>query len=178
MALTAGYTRVCTTGSRASGIQTLYLVSASEVSTATLNTGSTEYSAFTLATGKRFWSFEFEQDQAEYRQTVTPNRFADPKVLHEIEIFADDISVILRTELALILTNHPCGYVAVVVDNNGVKWVVGYSQSFTSTRSMHVKDMKWATAKALGEVPGTSIIFESTDKDLSLSFTGTVDVTV
>jgi hypothetical protein len=158
MAITAGLTLACTDGFMA-GIKKLYLIDKADLVSFSLASGSTEdYDTCTLGTSKKWWVFDFEEDLAELRWTVEGER-GSYKVTIEIEAFIKGQSGTKTTALKQLIDNSPCGFYALVTDNNAITWVVGYNEDFIAgERPLRLASMNATTLKALGEVAGTTYI--------------------
>ncbi len=176
MALTSGLTLTCTDGF-AAGLKALYLIDKADVAF-TLASGSTDtYDTVTLDSGKIWYQFEFEEDLAEFRETVEGER-GSYKVTQEVEFFVKGLSATKRGDLQSLLDNSPCGFVAAVKDNNDVVWILGYNESFKlGERPVRVKSDTTTTLKALGEVAGSTIVLNCITKVKALTCTGTIDIT-
>ena len=175
MSLSSGLTLSCATG-KAAGLQALYLIDAADFTSAALSSGTTsEYGTITLASGKKWYQFEFEQDYAEYRENVEGER-GSYKVTHEIEFYVPGINSTNRDALQQILDNSPCGFMAVVTDSNGVNWLVGYTESLAKTRPVRLLTDASTTAKALGEVNGSTITLQSIDSEKAYTIKSTTSI--
>ncbi len=161
MALTAGITLNCSTDKFKAGIKALYLIDKGDVTSMALASGSpVNYSTITLGTGKKWYKFEFEEDQANYSWAIEGER-GSFKATHKIEIFIKGISSTIVTALKAVIDSSNCGFYAVVEDNNGLKWVVGYNEDFKAgERPVRVETMTFDTMKALGEVAGTTVVLQ------------------
>lgn len=159
MALTSGISLNCSTDKYKAGIKTLYLIDEADVVSMTLASGSTvDYDTITLGTSKKWYKFEFEEDQASYTWAAEGER-GSYKVTHKIEIYVKGQSGTKITALKQLIDNSPCGFYAVVEDNNAVKYVVGYNEDFTTgERPVRLESMTYDSAKALGEISGTTVV--------------------
>ena len=66
--------------------------------------------------------------------------------------------------------------VAIAEDANGLKWVVGYSENFTTDRALKITSDTTTTGKALTDLTGSTIVLMSEDNEKVRSFTGSVPV--
>ncbi len=166
MSLTGGLTLVCGTG-QAAGIKELYAIDIADLTSFTLASGSTsEYDTCTLVSAKFWRKFEFEQDQAEFRETVEGER-GSYKVTHEVEIFVNGLAEAYRDAIQELIDNSPCGLILLVKDNTDVVHVMGYSADFLKTRPARIASVARTTLKALAEIPGSTIVLKSIDTDLA-----------
>jgi len=73
MTIAAGYTKTC--GSKSSGLKNVWLIDKADVTSMTLGTGLTStYGIITLGSSKKWYEFEFAQDEAELRTAVEAQR--------------------------------------------------------------------------------------------------------
>lgn len=160
MALTAGLTLACT-AARAGGIKTVHFISAAELTSMTLASGSTvNYSTITLASGKKWYKYEFEEDMAEFRETTEGNK-GSFLVTQEIEIFFPAMDSTNLGAIQKLYDESACGLIAIVTDSNDVKWVVGYNAEFLKERPLRVVSDNTTTNKALNETPGSTIVLRA-----------------
>src|SRR3990172_6670630 len=125
MALTIGTKNPCEI--RSGGLVKLFLANVEDVTSFTL-TGAL-YSAVTMVITKVFFEFEFEQDTAEIRETVSREN-GSSKVVHEIEFFVPKLTQANSDVLQQLLEQSSCGVLAIAEDANGNKWVTGYSEKY------------------------------------------------
>ena len=173
MSLTGGLTLSCATA-QAAGIKELYAIDIADLTSFTLASGSTsEYDTITLVTAKFWQKFEFEQDQAEFRENVEAAR-GSHKVTHEVEIFINGLAATYRDAIQELIDNSPCGLILLVKDNNDVVHVMGYSEDFAKTRPARVSSVANTTLKALAEIPGSTVVLQSIDTDLAFWTSATI----
>lgn len=166
MALTAHLTLDCTDGI-AAGLKTIYIIDVDDLTSMTLASGSTsEYDTITLLTAKHFWTFDFEEDMAEFRESLEGER-GSYKVTHEVEFFVKGLAEAKRDALQELISNSPCGFVVVAKDANDVHWVVGYSEEWLKERPARISGLENTTLKALAEIPGATVTLQSIDTDLA-----------
>ena len=177
MALTTGLSRICEPVS--GGLKALWLANAADIAETgfTLN-GAGEYSAVTMEGGKVFYKFEFKKDSAEIRENVA-GEGGNVEVSHEIEIFLQKQSKTNRNAVSEIITASPCGMIGIAEDNNGTKWVVGYSENFRGKgdrRTLEILSDASLGGKALTDPSGSTVILMSKDNLKSSIYTGSVPV--
>lgn len=173
MSLTGGLTLNCAAGKPA-GIRAFYLIDKADFMSATLASGSTStFETITLESGATWKKFEFEQDQAEMRENVEGER-GSYKVTHEVEIYLPGITVDNRDAIQDFINNSACGFVSAVTDNNNVTWILGYSTAYGTDRPLRLLTDETTTAKALGEIPGSTVTFQSIDSDKACKTTATI----
>jgi len=179
MALTTGLSRICEANS--GGLKALYLANCADLSETGFTTnGAGEYNAMTMEASKAFFKFEFKKDLAEYRENGAMSEGGSWEVTHEIEIFIQKLNKTNRNAIAEIIDASYCGMVAVVELNNGIMFVVGYSEAFRekgSRRCLELLTDASLGGKALTDASGSTIILQSKDSEKARIFTGTVDET-
>jgi len=166
MALTLGLTLSCT-DAIAAGVKSIYIIDKSDVTSMTLASGTvSNYSTITLVSGKHWWEYDFEEDQAEFRETTEGER-GSYKVTHEVEFYVKGLAQAKRDALQELIDNSVCGFVVAVKDSNDVIWIIGYSEEFTTTRAATVSGLENKTMKALGEIPGATVTLKSIDTKMA-----------
>lgn len=177
MAITSGLTLTCTDGF-AAGLKALYLIDKADLVSFTLTSASTDdYDTITLGTSKKWYKFEFEEDLAEFRETVEGDR-GSYKVTQEIEFFVKGLSASKRGDIMQLLNSSPCGFYAIATDNNGINWVVGYNETFTlGERPVRLASDTTTTMKALGEVAGSTIVLRCITTVKALTTTASIVIT-
>ena len=149
------------TAARAGGIKTVHFISAADVTSLTLATGSTTvYGTITLGSGKKFYKYEFEEDMAEFRETTEGNK-GSFLVTQEVEMFFPAMDATNLGAIQKLMDESACGLIAVVTDSNDVKWVVGYNPEFLKERPLRVVSDNSTTNKALNETPGSTVVLRA-----------------
>lgn len=171
LTLQAGITRVC--GARSGGMSALYLADASDVTSFT-QTGNL-WSAVTMVGAALFKKFEFEQDTASFKEDGGVEN-GSTKVDHTIEAYFGKMTQTNRDRMQDILDSSVCGVIAIIVDNNGQKWVAGYSTNFLKDRPLRKSVVAGDSGKAFTDQNGQTLTLSSTDNELMRTFTGSVPV--
>lgn len=178
MTLAAGFIKTCT--ARSGGIKYIWIANRVDLAAAGFTLGSGEYTAVTMEGGKVFYKFAFDQDTADFRPVGSVENMST-LVTTEIEFFLGKMSTLMMSAMQNMLDVSPCGMVAIVEDNNSVKWVIGYSENHKATsaeegRPLMVKSIEGATGKVFTDPNGANVIMESTNNQLPLVYTGSVPV--
>ena len=173
MALT-GYVRTC--GLQSGGGKKLYLIEAPDLTSFTKNVSGEDYTTCTPATGKVFKQYEFDPDSFEIKEDVAIENNC-MKVTHTLEFYIAKMSDTGRTAVNEIALASACGLVAVAEDNNGTKWVIGYSQNMAKLRPLELASSAGATGKKLTDANGYTLKLVSEDNEEMRTFTGTVPLT-
>lgn len=171
LTLTAGLSKAC--GARSGGVRKIWLANVNEILSFTLTGNS--WSAVTMDGSAKFFLFEFEQDTAYHKGAGTTENMAI-KVDHEVGAFFSLNNAIKRDRFQEILEASPCGVVAIVEDNNGTKWVRGWSNKFAGERALKNNTVDDDSGKLMTDLSGTTIVLKGTDSELARVFTGTVPV--
>ena len=171
MAITAGLTLAC--ADRSGGLKNLWLANADDVTSFTL-TGD-DYSAVTMVGVTTFYKFEFEQDTAELRENVVREN-GSTQATHEVEIFIPKLTSANRAAIEEIINTSSCGMVGIAETADGTKFVVGYSENFTTDRPLKLLSDTTTSGKALTDLTGATVIVQSIDNEKARVFTGTVPV--
>lgn len=171
MALTAGFTKSCT--AKTSGVKNVHLVDEAELTSFTL-TGE-DYTAVVMVGGKVFKKYEFDSGEAEFKETTNQVN-GNGEILHEIQFFMGRMSAASRTAAQEIIDASNCGMIAIVTDNNQIKWAVGYSENFLKEEPMRLTSGEHTTGKAKTDISGRDVILTSSDNELARVFTATIPV--
>lgn len=173
LAITAGLTRACS--ARSGGIVSIYLTDAANVTSFTLNAGTGEYSAVTMVGATVFYKFDFKQDTGEWKDSgkMTNGAFS---VEHMLESYWEDHDATIRKRAQDIADSSTCGIIAIVVDANARKVVMGYNEKFGKERPLKLDTQEVASGKAFTDTNGSTPILKSTDNEYSRFFTGTIPV--
>jgi len=176
--ISSGFIKTCT--ARSGGVKNIWLANKSEIAAAGFTLTSGEYSAVTMVSAKVFYKFAFDEDTAEHRWNAKIENKSS-EVTNEIEFYLGKLSTLMRNSLQDILDVSPCGLVAIVEDNNGVKWVYGYTENHPATsavdgRPLMVSEIAAASGKAFTDANGANVVLQAINNQAPLVFTGTVPV--
>lgn len=171
MALT-GFTRAC--GLQSGGAKRLWLVEVADLTSFTFSTPS--YSTATMVSTKVFKEYAFEPDSFEIKE-VTAIENNCMKVTHTIEFYLAKMSATTRLAVEEIALASACGLIAIAEDNNGNKWVLGYSENHLKTRPLTLKSANGTTGKKLTDANGYTLTLENENNENMRLFTGTVPIT-
>lgn len=152
-ALTAGISRDCMDG--VGGIDTIYVTELANKSTLTTTAGA--ISAFTLATGKQFWTYQQVRETASFSETANPN------IQNQTLFYTQEVKVKFakgetskRNELRLLAQNR---VMVIVKDNNGKYWLVG------ETIGAELTGGSYATGTAMGDFNGYDMTLTALEKE-------------
>lgn len=170
-----GFTKVCT--DRSGGVSSLYLAKVTDVDEFTLGTllDAKKFTAVTMLGDAVFAKYEFYKDTVEFKES-TSRENGSTKVTKSLEFMLPKMSQETRDVVEEIAAASNCGLIAIVVDNNGAKWVVGYTVKHGKDKPLELATAEGTTGKALSDANGETIILTVDDTEKSRTFTGTVPV--
>ncbi|PIQ25665.1 hypothetical protein COW64_13965 [bacterium (Candidatus Blackallbacteria) CG18_big_fil_WC_8_21_14_2_50_49_26] len=133
-----------------------------------------------MESGKVFFKFGFDEDTAEHRFNATVEN-QSTQVTNEVEFYLGKLSTLMRARLQELLDQSPCGLVFIVEDNNGVKWVYGYTENHPSTsavqgRPLMVSNIEAASGKVFTDPNGANVVLTSINNQTPLVYTGSIPV--
>lgn len=128
-----GYTQAC--GAHSAGINTVYLCKKSDITSMTLASSQDYYDTITMASSNVFTSYEFDTDSAELRITPVYENGAQKHTI-ELEMNLGKFTKEARTSFQELMDESDCGMVAIVVDSNDNKIVLGYSEAHAKNRPL------------------------------------------
>lgn len=145
--LTSGYTLGCRDA--VGGIKAIYITELANKNALTASAGN--ISAFTLDTGKQFWTYELEKETAECVEKIQTS-VENGTVFYETElkIMLHKRSVTLRNELALVAQNR---LMIIILDRNGTYWLMG------EVNGADLAPSESAFGKAMGDASGYALTF-------------------
>lgn len=170
MAITSGRTKVCQAVS--GGVKTIWLADAVNVTSFTL--GTTEYNAVVMELTEVFYKFEFDQDTGEFRENSEQSDNGGIITTQELEFFFKGLSQADRDILEDIIESSTCGIIAIVEDQDGTKWVLGYSEKQLKERPLEVASIASLTGKLFSDAKGSTTILSATTNELARTFDGVV----
>ena len=176
--ITAGFTKTC--ASRSGGCKNIWIANTTDIASAGFTLSGGAYTGVTMESGKVFYKFEFDEDTAEHRWNGSSEGFST-QVTNEVEFFLGLMSLTMRNALQELLDQSPCGLVMIVEDNNGTKWVYGYSENFPATsgvsgRPMKVQSTEAASGKVFTDANGGNVVMQSICNEYPRTYTGSVPV--
>lgn len=167
-----GISRIC--GPRSGGLSKVWLTDNANISSMTRNTAG-EFTAITMVGAAVFVPFEFEIDTA-MRKNAGSITNGSGKVDHTVEMYFGKPQQTTRNRAQEIIDSSACGIVAICQDNNGNKWVEGWSVNFNGDRAMKLKTGDIDSGKVFTDTTGSTIVLESTDNEYANTYTGSVPV--
>jgi hypothetical protein len=169
----AGYSRAC--AAKSGGIRRMWITETANVTS--FSTSGDTYDAVVMNGSAVFYKYEFEQDSAELKEAISFEN-GSKKVQHDLEVKLDYMLTASRLEIEALADASHCGLIAVVEDMNGQAWVLGYSEAMLKDRPLRMTNADGTTGKALTDLNGDVLKFQSIDTQRARVFTGTVPETI
>ena len=170
MAITSGRAKVCAAIS--GGVKTIYLADAVNVTSFTL--GTSDYTDVTMESTEIFYKFEYDQDTAEFRENSERSDNGGVITTQELEFFFKGMTTTDRDAIEDIIESSTCGIIAIVEDQDGILWTLGYSEKQLKERPLEMASVATLTGKLFSDAKGSTIILNATTNELAREFTGTV----
>ena len=150
------------------GISEIYLTEIENKATLTAVSGV--ITAFTLSSGKKFWTFKLEKENAEFTEKIVPS-VENGTVYYEQEVkfSMKQLSASNRNNISQMVQNR---LFIIVKDNNGVYWLLGEVNGC----DLGASDGK--TGKAMGDLNGYSLTFMGKEPAPAQQVTGTLLATL
>ncbi|MEJ0081581.1 MAG: hypothetical protein WDM78_11700 [Puia sp.] len=131
------------------GIKSLFITERGNLTGITVSGGTV--SALTVATGKRYWRYDFKRATGEYEEKQSINDANDTIIYNQdIKISLTKMEVNKRNEIQLLGQNTLS---IIVLDNNGTYWLTG-SDSY-----MRLITSDGKSGKSLGDKNGYDLNF-------------------
>ena len=150
--LTSGYSLDC--ADSVGGIKKIYVTELANKNTLTAASGV--ITAFTLSTGKQFWTYELQKETSNLVENITRNE-ANGTTFYEqvLQFTIRKMAASLRNEIKLLAQNR---VMIIVLDRNGKYWLLGENNGAEMTNSTA------ATGTAMGDFNGYTLNFRGTEE--------------
>jgi len=151
-ALTSGYTLYC--ADSVGGIKKKYYTELANKST--LTSASGVITAFTLSTGKQFFTYELQKETSNVVENITRNE-ANGTTFYEqvLQFTVRKLQASLRNEIKLLAQNR---VMIIALDRNGKYWLLGECNGCEMTNSTA------GTCTAMGDFNGYTLNFRGTEE--------------
>jgi len=154
-AILSGYTKDCR--SSIGGIKTVYITELANKSSITSASGN--ISAFSLTSGKKFWTFELEQATATASEVIKPNAANGTYYVEQTLNFKiPKRSATVSYQLKNLAQND---LMVIALTNNGNYWLLG------ETNGMKMQDSTNPYGTALADMNGYDLQFLSMEPDMA-----------
>lgn len=149
------------------GIIKLGLICADEIAEITF--GINQINNFNLKEGCKFATYDFREDEAEYRETVS---FANGAytVQHELKFMTEKMSEISCSMIMELIEASSGGIVAAIVSPNNTCHIAGYSKEFLAGRPLRVASVVGTSGRSLKDGTGETVTLQSTDVSKAMTF--------
>lgn len=163
-ALTGNYILDCKDS--VGGISAVYFTSLEDINTITEAAGVV--TGITMDASKVFYKYDLVRESSNFAETITTNvQNGTVFYAQSMEIALNKLQVTTRNEILLLAKNR---LVAIVVDNNGNKWILGKQNGLDITGGGS------ASGTAFGDRSGYTLTFTGSEKELASSVTAVVPV--
>jgi hypothetical protein len=150
------------------GIKKMYITELENKATLTKTAGVV--TAFTLATGKRFWVYDFEKETAETTETITTSvENGTTFYAQEAKMRINKRDTTKRNEIKLLALNR-CMVIA--LDRNGIYWLMG------EENGMDLMPSTSTLGKAMGDFNGFDLVLAGKETDSMAEVTGSLIATL
>lgn len=168
----SGYTKIAE--KKNGGIRLLGLINSGNITAVTLNQSRTAIISLSLMPGTKFAKYEFREDEAEYRETVTMDN-GSLVVEHELRFLLEKMGSFTTGAVNEIIRTSYGGIVALVVtaNNNGI--IVGHSIEFEKERPLRLSSITGTTGLRLRDETGEIVTLRSEDVAKALDFEGNLN---
>ena len=172
-----GFVKGCS--ERSGGVSSLYLAKVTDVEAFTLGTAAdiTKFATVAMANGAFFQKYEFQRDTVEYKESSVREN-GSYKVTKSLEFMLPKMDQNSRDVVEEIAVESNCGLIAIVVDNNGLSWVVGYTVKHKKDKPLELATGEATTGKALTDANGETVILTVEDTEKARTFTGVIPIEV
>lgn len=152
------------------GVAEIYLTEFANVPSANITATSGVITAMTCLSGKKFWTFQLEKENAEFTQTG--NRSVENGTLfydQSVTFTVKKMSAARANALHILLQNR---LMVIVKDNNGVYQLMGQVYGADVTQA------EGKTGKAFGDMNGYTITITGKEKDKANTVTASLLTTL
>lgn len=168
-------TNKVTTPKNGGGKSTLWVAKAANVASFTLAAAGEEYETVTMEAAEVFTPYTFGLDSLELKVTRTRENRAVKYVVN-LEAMLELMSQTQRDAIEELDNESASGLIMIAEDNNGNKWVLGYSEKHGKTRPIETLSGEGTTGKGLTDANGDTLNFGNEQAEYPRTFTGVVPV--
>lgn len=156
------------------GVLTIFLAEREKFKSATLDAEAEAYSAITMETGGKFVKYEFEQDNAEFKEELKYEN-GSLSVVKSIIFKIPTMDAASRKAVSEIADASFCGMIGVVSTPNKEAYLVGYGEDVKLERPLRISQSSGTTSKKLSDTHGEEVTLTCEHSEKSRLFTGDVD---
>jgi hypothetical protein len=151
------------------GIKEIYV---SELGNKATLTSATEglISAFTLSTGKQFWTIALVKETSEFEEKIVPSTENGTRFYEtDLKITLRKGDVATRNLLKLLVQNQ---LMIIILDRNGTYWLMG------ETNGADMDPSSFKSGKAMGDMNGYEVAFKAKEENPMQQVTGSLMATL
>lgn len=165
--ITSGITRACRDSN--GGIKAVYITELANKNTLTSATEGL-ISAFTLTTGKKFWTYELTSETSNFEDKTVGNKENGTNYQDQIvNLIFNKGEVAKRNAIKLIAQNR---VMVIILDNNGTYWLFGENEGLELTEG------NFASGTARGDRNGYTVSLAGREKDPAQEVTASLMTTL
>lgn len=157
------------------GKPTLWVAQAADVTSFAKSAGGEDYETATMEALAVFTPYTFGLDSLELKVTRTRENRAVKYVVN-LEAMLERMSQAQRDAIEELDKESAAGLIMIFEDNNGNKWVLGYSEAHGKTRPIEALSGEGTTGKGLTDANGDTLNFGNEQAEYPRTFTGVVPV--
>ncbi|MCL2560885.1 MAG: hypothetical protein FWE10_00995 [Rikenellaceae bacterium] len=157
-----GYRRAC--GQRNGGLREIALVQADAVSGVSFDAGTGMVSEVRLVDGGAWAVYRFKEDEAAYAERAVVGA-AGALVTHVLSFTLECMSPDAARAVGELVMGAPNGLLAILVTNNGDRFLVGYSERFGLQYPLRLKTAAGESGRRITDVSTEVITLESIDTE-------------
>lgn len=148
------------------GVAEVYITEFTNVPQANITASSGVITAMTCTSGKKFFTFQLEKENATYNNDVTNSvengtSFYDSNLTFTMK----KMSASMKNSIKMLAQNR---LMIIVKDNNGVYWLMGRERGVDAT------DIKMTSGKAFGDMSGVTMTFTGKEPDFDNQVTSSL----
>ncbi len=164
----SGHSKVC--GANSGGVNTLGIADKDVTTGMTVTVTDGVITALTLAVDKKFKGYEFDRD------TCLVKGDGSNGVEHSIAFYLRKAGKETRKAAKDLKDSSSCGMVSIVEQNNGERFLVGYSELSKCKRALEIEKGDLASGSAITDKNGADFELKSSDSEYSLPIDVAVDI--
>lgn len=162
--LVQGYEILCRDA--VGGIEAVYITEFANVPQANIAASSGVITAMTCTSGKKFFTYQMEKENATYNNDITVSVENGTTFYQSSLTFTmKKMSASMKNNLKMLAQNR---LIIIVKDNNGLYWVLG------QTRGIDATDIKITSGKGFGDMSGSTITFSGKEPDFDNQLTASL----
>jgi hypothetical protein len=148
------------------GVQEVYITEFTNVPQANITATSGVITAMTCTSGKKFFTFQLEKENAQYDNNYIPS-VENGTLYYEsaLTFTMKKMSASMKNSIKMLAQNR---LMIIVKDNNGVYYLMGRERGVDAT------DIKLTSGKAFGDMSGATMTFTGKEPDFDNQVTSSL----